>query len=113
MEYRRLGGSGLFVSEVGLGGNNFGWFCDEAQSTLVIQHAIELGVNFVDTADMYGETVSEQHVGKALTGRRHEVIVATKTGIPLGKGANQGGLSYSRVIAACEASLRRLNTDYI
>lgn len=113
MEYRRLGGCGLRVSEVGIGGNNFGRRCDEAQTARVIHTALELGVNFIDTADSYGIGLSEQYVGKAVAGRRHEVILATKTGYSLGKGPNDGGLSYGRVMASCEASLRRLGTDYI
>ncbi|TAK33459.1 MAG: aldo/keto reductase [Chloroflexota bacterium] len=113
MEYRQLGASGLRVSEVGLGGNNFGRSCDEAQTAVVIQRALELGVNHIDTADIYSGGVSEQHVGKAIAGRRHEVVLATKVGLPLGKGPNDQGLSYARIIACCEASLRRLGTDYI
>lgn len=113
MEYRQLGGTGLRVSEIGLGGNNFGRYCDEALSALVIHQALDLGVNFIDTADMYAGTVSEQYVGKAIASRRHEVIVATKVGMALGTGPNDRGLSYGRVMACCEASLRRLQTDYI
>ncbi|MBI4319912.1 MAG: aldo/keto reductase [Chloroflexi bacterium] len=113
MEYRKLGTSGLRVSEVGLGGNNFGKFCDEAQTAGVIHRALDLGVNHLDTADMYAGTVSERFVGKAIAARRQEVVLATKVGCPLGPGPNDGGLSYRRVIACCEASLRRLGTDYI
>ena len=113
MEYRKLGSAGLRVSEVGLGGNNFGWFIDEARSTLVIQRALDLGVNFIDTADVYDQGSSEQYLGRVLTGRRQQVVLATKTCMPLGQGPNNQGLSYGRIMAACEASLRRLNTDYI
>ncbi len=113
MEYRQLGGSGLRVSAVGLGGNTFGRFCDEAQTAAVIHRALELGINHVDTADTYGRGVSEQYVGKAIAGRRHEVVVATKVGNAMGDRPNDVGLSYSRVIASCEGSLRRLGTDYI
>jgi len=113
MEYRKLGGSGLRVSAVGLGGNNFGRYCDEAQTSAVVRRALDLGVNFIDTADVYGGTLSEQYISKAIAGRRHEVVVATKTGFPLGEGPNDQGLSYGRIIASCEESLRRLGTDYI
>lgn len=113
MEYRQLGGSGLRVSEVGLGGNNFGKYCDEAQTARVIHQALALGVNFVDTADIYAGTLSEQYAGKAIADRRQDVILATKTGFPLGEGPNSQGLSYGRMIACCEASLRRIGTDYI
>ncbi|MDO8670616.1 MAG: aldo/keto reductase [Dehalococcoidia bacterium] len=113
MEYRELGGSGLSVSAVGLGGGNFGWFCDEAQSLLVIRRALELGVNFIDTADVYGESLSEQFIGKAVAGHRHEVILATKVGHAVGPGPENRGMAIDRVVACCEASLTRLGTDYI
>jgi aryl-alcohol dehydrogenase-like predicted oxidoreductase len=113
MEYRQLGGSGLRVSAVGLGGNTFGRFCDESQTAAVIHRALELGINHVDTADSYGRGVSEQYVGKAIAGRRHDMIVATKVGFLMGEGTNDQGMSYRRMIASCEGSLRRLGTDYI
>lgn len=113
MEYRQLGGSGTKVSVVGLGGNTFGRYCDAAQTAAVIHRALDLGVNHVDTADLYSKGVSEEYVGKALAGRRPEVVLATKVGYPLGDGPNEVGLSYRRVISHCEASLRRLGTDYV
>ena len=113
MEYRQLGGTGLRVSAIGLGGNTFGRFCDEAGSVAVIRRALDLGVNHVDTADIYSRGVSEEHVGKAIAGRRHDVVIATKVGMSMGDGPNDQGLSYRRIIASCEASLRRLGTDYI
>jgi aryl-alcohol dehydrogenase-like predicted oxidoreductase len=113
MEYRQLGGSGLRVSVVGLGGNTFGRFCDEAASARVIHGALDLGVNHVDTADIYSRGVSETHVGKAIAGRRDEVVVATKVGGAFGEGPNGKGLSFARVIQSCEGSLRRLGTDYV
>lgn len=113
MEYRQLGSTGLRVSAIGLGGNNFGPRIDEAESIAVIRRALDLGVNHIDTADLYGRGVSEQFVGKAIAGRRDEVVLATKVGYPTGSGPNDKGMSYRRVIASCEASLRRLGTDYV
>lgn len=113
MQYRQLGGSGVRVSAVGLGGNTFGRYCDEQRSAEVVRQALDLGVNHVDTADLYSRGVSEEHVGKAIAGRRHEVVLASKVGYPLGDGPNDRGISYRRVIASCEGSLRRLDTDYI
>src|SRR5690349_6562455 len=71
MEYRRLGKSGLKVSVVGLGGNNFGNACNEEQSIAVIHRALDDGINLIDTSDSYSHGVSEEHVGKAIAGRRH------------------------------------------
>lgn len=113
MEYRQLGGSGTRVSAVGLGGNTFGRYCDEAQTAAVIHRALDLGINHLDTADVYSRGVSEQHVGKAIAGRRSEVVLATKVGMLMGDGPNERGLSYRWLVAACESSLRRLGTDYI
>src|SRR5579884_981756 len=113
MEYRQLGGSGLRVSAVGLGGNTYGRYCDAQQTAAVIHRALELGINHVDTADIYSRGVSEEFVGKAIAGRRHDVVLATKVGMSMGDGPNDQGLSYRRLIASCEGSLRRLGTDYI
>lgn len=113
MEYRRLGKSGLKVSVVGLGGNNFGGAADEERSIRVIRHALDIGINTIDTADVYSAGVSEQFVGKAIAGRRQEAIVATKVFGKMGPGSNDRGLSRKHIIDGCEQSLRRLNTDYI
>jgi len=113
MNFRRLGSSGLKVSEVGLGGNNFGWWADEQTSAVVINHAISAGINFIDTADVYDRGHSEEFVGKALKGKRQQVIIATKFGNPMGEGPNQKGGSRHYIISAAEASLKRLQTDYI
>jgi aryl-alcohol dehydrogenase-like predicted oxidoreductase len=111
---RRLGKSGVRVSAVGLGGNNFGRFCDEAATAAIIHHALELGVNFIDTAEIYSNGVSEQFIGKALKGRRHDVVLATKTGARDEPGSEAGGrLSRKRIVARLEASLKRLGTDYV
>ena len=113
MEYRRLGNSGLKVSEIGLGGNNFGWYADEQTSIAVINHALERGINFVDTADMYDIGHSEEFVGKAVKSKRSEVIIATKFGYAMGDGPNERGGSRYYIMKAVDASLRRLQTDYI
>ena len=113
MEHRRLGNSGLQVSEVGLGCNNFGQRLDEAGTRAVVDAAIDVGIDFFDTADMYGSQLSEVYLGKALRGRRDDFIVATKCGFPMGPGPHNRGASRRYVISAVEASLRRLETDYI
>jgi len=113
MEYRSLGNSGLKVPEIGLGGNNFGWWADEQTSVAVINHAIDLGVNFIDTADMYDRGRSEEFVGKAIKGKRVQVIIATKFSTPMGEGPNERGGSRHYIMKAVDASLKRLQTDYI
>src|SRR5262245_60721254 len=113
MEYRNLGTAGIKVSAIGLGGNTFGRFIDEVASIEVIRHALDLGINHIDTANVYASGVSEQFVGKAVAGRRHEAVIATKVRIRIAEGPNGEGLSRSHIMRECEASLRRLNTDYI
>ncbi len=113
MEYRRLGNSGLKVSEIGLGGNTFGWWADESTSIAVINHALDMGINFIDTADMYDRGRSEEFVGKAVKSRRTQVIIATKFGYAMGEGPNDKGGSRYYIMRAIDASLRRLQTDYI
>ncbi len=113
-----LGGT-LTVNRMGFGAMRltgpgvFGPPADRAGCRRVLRRAVDLGVDFIDTADSYGGSLSEQFVGQAVAGRRHELILATKTGLPLGNGPNERGLSYARVISSCEQSLRRLGTDYI
>ena len=113
MEYRNLGGSGLKVSVLGLGGNNFGWWIDDQRSAAVINHALALGINYIDTADMYDKGRSEEYIGLTLKGRRTEVILATKFSGQMGEGPNDRGGSRWYIMRAVEASLQRLNTDYI
>jgi|SRR5579871_124824 aryl-alcohol dehydrogenase-like predicted oxidoreductase len=113
MEYRQLGRSGLRVSVIGLGGNTFGRYADEQQTAKIIHQALDLGINLVDTADVYNGGVSEELVGKAVRGRRDEVLIATKVGIRNGDGPNDGGSSRKHVIEGCHASLRRLNVETI
>jgi aryl-alcohol dehydrogenase-like predicted oxidoreductase len=113
MEYRNLGNSGLKVSVLGLGANNFGWWIDEQHSTTVINHALELGINFIDTADVYGEGRSEEYIGRTLKGKRKKVLIASKFGIKMGEGVNDHGGSRYYIVRAVEASLKRLGTDYV
>lgn len=114
MEYRNFGASGYQVSAIGLGGNTFGRACDERQTAAVVHRALELGINHFDCADTYGGGgISEEYLGKALRGNRHEVFLTTKTGFPLGDGPNNDGLSRRRIINNLEASLKRLGTEYV
>ena len=113
MEFRRLGNSGLKVSEIGLGGNNFGNRADEQTSINIINHALELGINFIDTAELYTQGRSEEIVGKAIKRKRLQVIIATKFGYPRDVGPNEQGGSRNYIMKAVDSSLRRLNTDYI
>jgi aryl-alcohol dehydrogenase-like predicted oxidoreductase len=113
MRYRRLGRSGLKVSVVGLGTNNFGRKLDEAGSLRVLNAALDRGINFIDTADVYGAGASEEIIGKALRRRRREAIIATKFGMSMGDGPYRTGGSRLYIRRAVEDSLRRLQTDYI
>jgi aryl-alcohol dehydrogenase-like predicted oxidoreductase len=113
MQYRRLGTSGLKVSEVGLGCNNFGMRIDEAQTAAVVEAALDAGITFFDTADVYGGTKSEVMLGKALGSKRQDIVLATKCGVALGPAPYSGGASRRYLVRAVEASLTRLGTDYI
>lgn len=113
MEYRNLGGSGLKVSALGLGGNTFGWYIDEPASAAVIHRAMESGINFIDTADMYDKGRSEEFLGRALKGKRTQVLVGSKFSFAMGDTPNERGASRWYITRAVEASLRRLNTDYL
>lgn len=113
MHHRRLGNSGLYVSEVGLGCNNFGGRVDAAGTQSVVDAALDNGIDFFDTADVYGGQQSETLLGKALGARRSDVVIATKFGSPMGQGGLNRGGSRRYVRRAVEASLTRLGTDYI
>lgn len=125
MDYAHLGRSGLLVSRIGLGTMNFGDATDEAEAFDVMDRAVELGVNFFDSADVYGGPqtpdmekgfgTSEEIIGNWLTksGRRDEIVLATKAYQPMGLGPNDRRLSAYHLKRACEASLRRLQTDHI
>jgi aryl-alcohol dehydrogenase-like predicted oxidoreductase len=115
MERRTLGGTGISVSELALGTMMLGAMgnSDHAESIAMIHRALEAGINFVDTADVYSLGESELIVGKAMKGRRDEIVLATKFSLPMGADANQRGGSPRWVKYAVEDSLRRLDTDYI
>ncbi len=115
MELRTLGRTGVRVSPLCLGAMMFGAWGnpDHDESVRIIQRALDAGVNFVDTADAYSAGESEEIVGKALAGRRDEVVLATKVHMPMGPGPNSRGNSRRWVVSECEASLRRLGTDWI
>ena len=113
MEYRRLGRSGLRVSPLCLGTMMFGGRTDEADSARIVGHALDAGINFIDTADVYNDGRSEEVVGRAIARDRDRWVLATKLANPTGPGPNDRGLSRARVFRACEASLRRLGTDVI
>jgi aryl-alcohol dehydrogenase-like predicted oxidoreductase len=121
MEYRQLGHSGLRVSALTLGTMTFGgrghWGrvggTDVDVATRQVDMCLDAGVNLIDTADVYSDGLSEEIVGKTLKGRRDRVLLATKARFAMGDGPNDAGLSRHHLIRACEASLRRLGTDYI
>jgi aryl-alcohol dehydrogenase-like predicted oxidoreductase len=115
MEYRPLGRTGVHVSPLCLGAMMFGpWGNnDTADSIRIIHRALDAGVNFIDTADVYSGGASEEIVGQALDGRRDDVFLATKFFMPMSEDANQRGGSRRWIMQAVEDSLRRLNTDYI
>lgn len=113
MKYRRLGKSGLEVSVLGLGTNAFGKRADQDTSIKIIHRALENGINFIDTANIYANSESERIIGQALGGKRHNVVLATKAGLVKGKGPNESGSSRYHVQQELENSLRRLKTDYI
>src|ERR1700689_3462838 len=123
MKYKNLGSTGLKVSPLCLGCMTFGvpergdhpWSLPESQSRPIIRKAVDLGINFFDTANAYSDGTSEEIVGQALKEytRRDEVVIATKVFFPMSPGPNGGGLSRKAILTAIDASLRRLGTDYV
>jgi len=114
MRLKTLGCSGLKVSVVGLGCNNFGMKCDQAATDAVVHRALDLGVTLFDTADIYGNRGgSETMLGKALGARRKDIVLATKFGLPMDDGDYMKGASRRYIMNVVEASLKRLGTDYI
>jgi len=113
MEHRSLGKTGLMVSELCLGCMTFGRELDEEGSREIIARFLKAGGDFIDTADVYEQGASEEIVGRAIKGVREDVVLATKVRFPMGDGPNDVGLSRKHIVAGCEASLRRLGTDYI
>jgi aryl-alcohol dehydrogenase-like predicted oxidoreductase len=113
MDYKSLGGSGLKVSRICLGTNNFGGQIGENDSIAIVNKALDCGINVVDTADVYTGGRSEEIVGKAVKGRREEVIIATKVGFGVGQAPNRSGLSRKHILSQVEHSLKSLQTDFI
>jgi aryl-alcohol dehydrogenase-like predicted oxidoreductase len=113
MDYRRLGRTGLKVSEICLGTMTFGHGTDMAEAERVVGKSLDAGLNFFDTANGYNNGESETMLGRALGKRRREVVIATKVFNPMGPGPNDSGMSRLHIMQAVEDSLRRLGTDYI
>ncbi|OKP68747.1 aldo/keto reductase [Paenibacillus sp. P3E] len=113
MKINRLGHSGLQVSALGLGTNAFGKRADEQTSIDIVHAALDLGINFIDTANIYAGTESERIIGLALEGRREKAVLATKAGLPVHGGPGGSGSSRHHLMQELEGSLRRLKTDYV
>jgi len=114
VEHRTLGPSGLSVSLVGLGCNNFGGRIDVDETRAVVDRALELGINLFDTADVYGNRGgSEDCLGEVMGNRRKDIILATKFAMPMSDDPAMRGASRAYIVKACEASLKRLKTDWI
>ena len=115
MRYRHLGNSGLEVSETGLGANSFGepGRRDYAESRAIVHAAIDHGINFIDTSNVYAQGVSEEYIGRALEGHRHEMLIGTKFGSMRNYGPNSFGGGRKFAMDSIEDSLKRLRTDYI
>ena len=113
MEYRRMGRTGLKVSEVCLGTMTFGHGTDRAGAQRIVDLAFDAGINFFDTANSYSGGLSEEYLGAALKGRRRDAVVATKFSNPMGKGPNDSGMSRLHIMQAIDDSLRRLQMDHV
>src|SRR5579859_36695 len=113
MSYRNLGSSGVKVSPVCLGTMMFGGQTDAADSTRIMHKALDQGINFFDTANVYNAGQSEVVVGQAIADRRDKVVLATKGRSPMGQGPNEGGASRLHLLRELDASLKRLKTDMV
>jgi aryl-alcohol dehydrogenase-like predicted oxidoreductase len=122
MEYRQLGHSGLKVPVLSFGTGTFGggteffkaWgSSDVAEATRLVDVCLDAGVNLFDTADIYSRGIAEEILGKAIAGRRHDVLISSKATFRMGEGRNDVGSSRFHLLRACEDSLRRLGTDFI
>jgi len=115
MEYRNLGRTGVKVSPLCLGTDNFANPTSEKESIRMLEAALDAGINFLDTSNIYAQGESERIIGRAFAknGRRHQAIIATKVHYPVGPSPNEKGNSRLHIIKACEDSLRRLQTNYI
>tara|TARA_B110000263_G_C15236095_1_gene477094 strand:+ start:149 stop:1087 length:939 start_codon:yes stop_codon:yes gene_type:complete len=113
MEYRNLGSSGTKVSVIGLGTNNFGRRLNTSETKKVIDTALGEGINFLDTSNSYGDTLSEEYIGNAIKNKRSDIILATKVYSKIGDRPNDMGAGKVHIIREVENSLKRLQTDYI
>lgn len=113
MQFRNLGKSGLKVSAIGLGTNAFGKRADRQTSISIIEEAIEHGITFIDTANIYAGTLSETIIGEAIKGKRDQIVLTTKAGLPAGPGVYDRGSSARHLMKQLEASLTRLQTDHV
>ncbi|WP_266375669.1 aldo/keto reductase [Streptomyces canus] len=115
MQYRTLGRTGVQVSSLALGAMNFGRIgrTTQDEATAIVDAALEAGINVIDTADMYGDGESEEMVGKAVAGRREDIVLATKAGMPIGNERNHQGSSRRWLVTELDASLRRLGVDHV
>jgi aryl-alcohol dehydrogenase-like predicted oxidoreductase len=113
MEKQRIGSSDLESSIIGLGCNNFGWRIEYEDAEKVVHAALDAGITFFDTADIYDAGRSEEMLGKALKGRRDEVIIATKVGGSMGEGGMGANSSRDHILKSCDESLKRLGTEHI
>nr|BFD85108.1 aldo/keto reductase [Streptomyces sp. Xyl84] len=115
MQYRTLGRTGVQVSSLALGAMNFGPIgrTTQEEATALVDAALDAGINLIDTADMYGDGESEEMVGKAIAGRRDDIVLATKAGMPMGDERNHRGGSRRWLVTALEDSLRRLGVDHV
>src|SRR4051794_11808985 len=118
MQYRKLGRSGLIVSALSLGTMQFGSKMNmgglgQKETTEMIAFAIDQGINFIDTADVYSRGESKTLVGEALKGKREEIVLATRARLPMSDNINRSGSHRVNIMRGVESSLRRLQTDYI
>lgn len=113
MKYKKLKGSGLEISEVGLGTLTFGEQVNQKTADEIVSYAYEQGVTYFDTADIYVNGQSEEILGNSIKDIRSHIILASKVGLPTGKGPNEKGLSRKRIVESVEKSLKRLKTDYL
>ncbi|MEV3947645.1 aldo/keto reductase [Streptomyces halstedii] len=115
MQYRTLGRTGVQVSSLALGAMNFGRIgrTTQEEATAIVDAALDAGINVIDTADMYGDGESEEMVGKALAGRRDDIVLATKAGMPIGEERNHRGSSRRWLVTELDNSLRRLGVDHV
>lgn len=115
MQYRSLGHTGVQVSTLALGAMNFGALgrTSQSEATPIVDAALEAGINLIDTADWYSDGESETIVGAAIAGRREDIVLATKAGLPMGERRNHRGSSRRWLVTACEDSLRRLGVDHV